>query len=101
LIVILVNGGQNALRTVYEATMRKCPVLVMQGTGRIVDALAFRIKQKRQRFGKHHHPVQQDTSNPWDELFPPGKPGTNEAETMLSQIFDNDQYITLFDVCGI
>lgn len=48
-VLLVLEGGVNTLKTVLEALRKKTPVVVIQGSGRAADFIAMAYKENRHR----------------------------------------------------
>ncbi|XP_070579279.1 transient receptor potential cation channel subfamily M member-like 2 [Ptychodera flava] len=47
MVLVVVEGGPNTLKTVYETTEKKMPAVIVEGSGRAADVIAYAYKKTK------------------------------------------------------
>lgn len=92
LLLVVVGGGPGTLKTVYEGIVRKFPVVVLNSTGGVADAISYRIHQKTQP-GKIRY--DKDEWEAWVKRE--GARITPEHEKFMTMILEDHEFVRIYD----
>ena len=48
-VILVLEGGENTIKTAVEGIKRNTPVVVVQGSGRAADFIAYAYKESRSK----------------------------------------------------
>lgn len=91
LLLVVVGGGPGTLKTVYEGVVRKFPVVVINKTGGVADAISYRIQQKTDPTKR----AERDEWEAWSKN--PAVTITADHEKYMDMIVEDSGFVQIYD----
>lgn len=101
--MLVLEGGSGTIETVYGACQRCIPVVLIKGSGRAADLLAYACEELRGDFVKNNEMVHPELMSKIRENFPDLKSNdVNIAEKKYKDLYEkirlcmeNKEYVSL------